>query len=300
MLIKDQLSKNTTFSFEFFPPRTVESSSELYKTIKALKILEPSFVSITYGAGGATRDLTHDLVVKLAGENEFTVASHLTCVGSTKTELENILRRYRDNGICNIMVLRGDPVNFSEGFVPLEDGFSNASELVAFTKQLYPDMGIGVAAYPEGHPETPDRLKEMEYLKRKVDEGADYICTQMFFDNHDFYDFRERCEIAGINIPIIAGIMPVTSITMMRRMSSLALGTHIPGKLLRALLRAQDKDYFEKVGIHWATEQVRDLIDNRVNGVHFYTLNKSRATLKIYDNLGVTSSSGLSDDKNFV
>lgn len=300
VLIKDQLNKGTTFSFEFFPPKSSSTSLELYSTIKALNRLKPSFVSITYGAGGSTRALTHELVVKLASEHEFNVASHLTCVGSSADEIHEILNRYSAAGICNIMALRGDPPDFRQGFSAPTGGFERATQLVSFIRNHFPSMGIGVAAYPEGHPETPDRLKEIEYLKAKVDAGADYICTQLFFDNHDFYDFCERCEIAGIKVPILAGIMPVTTIKMMRRMSSLALGTHIPARLLRSLVRAESDDYVEKVGIHWATEQVRDLLDNKVRGIHFYTLNKSLATLRIYENLGVNSSEGLSGEKYFI
>jgi len=154
-------------------------------------------------------------------------------------------------------------------------------------------MGIGIAGYPEGHPETPNRIIEMDNLKRKVDAGADYICTQLFFDNNEFYDFRERCDIAGIRIPIIAGIMPVTSIKGMYRMAELALGTKIPAKLQRAIARAEDDSYVEKVGTHWATQQVHDLIDNNVKGIHFYTLNQSRATREIYSSLGISDSMSL-------
>lgn len=154
-------------------------------------------------------------------------------------------------------------------------------------------MGVGVAGFPEGHPNTPNRLKEIDNLKAKIDAGADYICTQLFFDNRDFYDFCERCEIAGIKVPIIAGIMPVTSRKGFVRMSELALGVRFPAKLLRAVSRAEDDEYVEKVGIHWATEQVRDLIDRNVAGVHFYTLNRSKPTVKIYDALGVKDSESL-------
>jgi methylenetetrahydrofolate reductase (NADPH) len=164
---------------------------------------------------------------------------------------------------------------------------------VALIRKTFPNMGIGVAAYPEGHAETPNRLREMDYLKAKVDAGADFVCTQFFFDNHDFYDFCERCRIAGVTVPILAGIMPVTSLKGMTRMADLAAGTHFPARLLKALSRAEDDEHVEKVGVHWATEQVSDLIDNGVKGVHFYTLNKSKATLRIYDSLGVTSSARL-------
>lgn len=152
--------------------------------------------------------------------------------------------------------------------------------MVAFIKKSFPQLGVGVAGFPEGHPETPDRLREMDYLKAKVDAGADCICTQLFFDNRDFYDFCERCELAGIKVPIIAGIMPVTSLRGLRRISELALGARIPAKLLRAIQRAQSDEAVEKIGVHWSTEQVFDIYDHDVSDIHFYMLNHSKATLK--------------------
>jgi methylenetetrahydrofolate reductase (NADPH) len=155
-------------------------------------------------------------------------------------------------------------------------------------------FGVGVAGFPEGHPDTPNRLDEMDHLKAKIDAGADYICTQLFFDNRDFYDFRERCELAGIRVPILAGIMPISSLGGMKRMAQLALGARYPAKLLRALGRASnDPDAVKQVGIHWATEQCRDLLDNQVRGIHFYTLNKSDATRQIYQSLGLRDSTTL-------
>jgi len=165
--------------------------------------------------------------------------------------------------------------------------------MVAYVKKNFPELGIGVAGYPEGHPETPNRLREMEYLKAKVDAGADFICTQLFFDNHHFFDFRERCILAGIKVPILAGLMPVTSQKSMRRMAELSGGTVFPSKLLRAMARAENEEYAEKVGIHWATAQALDLLDNNVKGIHFYTLNQSKATAHIYEWLGVSSSHAL-------
>jgi methylenetetrahydrofolate reductase (NADPH) len=152
---------------------------------------------------------------------------------------------------------------------------------------------VGVAGFPEGHPSTPNRLKEMDHLKMKVDAGADYVVTQLFFDNRDFYDFRERCELAGIKVPILAGIMPVTSRAGMTRMAELALGARFPAKLLRAVGRCTDDEAFARVGVHWATQQCLDLLDHQVRGIHFYTLNRSDATRQIYLNLGVTDSTGL-------
>ena len=294
MHIAKVLQENTpSFSFEFFPPKSAEASAALFEAIKELTPLKPSYVSVTYGAGGSTRQLTHDLIVRLRRETDLTIVSHLTCVGSTKDEIENILSAYEANGIENVLALRGDPPKGQEKFVQPENGFAHAGDLVAFIKQKFPTMGVGVAGFAEGHPDMPNRLKEIEYLKAKVDAGADYICTQLFFDNRDFYDFCERCEIAGIRVPIIAGIMPITSRKGLSRMAELALGARFPAKLLRALSRAENDEYVEKVGIHWATEQIRDLIDRRVAGVHFYTLNKSKATMRIYESLGVRSSDGL-------
>ncbi len=279
--------KQTTISFEFFPPKNEEASEDLFRNIQELSQMNPAYVSVTYGAGGSTRDLTHDLVVKLQEQTGLTIVSHLTCVGSTKDEIREILKRYEKSGIHNIMALRGDPPKGQTEFKQTENGFAYAGELVDFIKKEYPKMGIGIAGFPEGHPSTPNRLKEIEYLKWKVDQGADYICTQMFFNNNYFYDFVERCEIAGIKVPIIAGIMPVTSRKGMARMAELSLGTNFPAKLLKSLSRAEDDSYAENVGIHWATEQVRDLLDHKIAGIHMYTLNKSKATRKIYESLGV-------------
>lgn len=291
MHISDVLAQhNPAISFEFFPPKTETSSEELFRTISMLMPLQPAYVSVTYGAGGTTRERTHDLVVKLRKETDLTIVSHLTCVGSSKEEINQILSKYAVNGINNIMALRGDP---PKGQIHAElppDGFAYASDLVAFIKTHYPQMGIGVAGFPEGHPGTPNRLTEIDHLKKKIDAGADYICTQLFFDNRDFYDYCERCEMAGIKVPIIAGVMPITSRKGMSRMAELALGARFPAKLLRAMERAEDDVQAEHVGLEWATEQVHDLIANKVRGIHFYTLNKSKATLRIYKSLGIRSS----------
>jgi methylenetetrahydrofolate reductase (NADPH) len=287
-------SQKTTFSFEFSPPRNATAAQQIFQTIQELIALKPSYVSVTYGAGGSTRELTHDMVVKLTRETGLTVIPHLTCICTTPKDIERIIDTYIESGIENIMALGGDMPIGKNCDLPAGEGFTYAFDLVTFVKKHFPRLGIGVAGYPEGHPKTPNRLKEIEYLKAKVDAGADYICTQLFFDNHLFYDFRERCTIAGITAPVIAGIMPVTSINNMVRMADLAACTHFPARLMKALARAENDEYVEKVGTHWATEQVRDLIDNNVRGIHFYTFNKSRATLKIYDSLGVSSSARLS------
>ncbi|NTV15548.1 MAG: methylenetetrahydrofolate reductase [NAD(P)H] [Desulfobulbaceae bacterium] len=293
MLVKDILaSAKTSFSFEFFPPKTTEAWENLFIQVRDLMPLHPSYVSVTYGAGGSTQDRTQELVVRLKQETDLTVVSHLTCVGSSREELSNILARYRASGIRNILALRGDlPKGVTAPAAP--DSFAHTAELVTFITKNFPEMSVGVAGFPEGHPETPNRLAEIEFLKAKVNAGADYIVTQLFFDNRDFYDFCERCELAGISVPIVAGIMPITSRPAMIRMAELAGGARLPARLLKAVARAQDDEYVEKVGVHWATEQVRDLLDHHVRGIHFYTLNSARATLKIHESLGVTCSTQL-------
>jgi methylenetetrahydrofolate reductase (NADPH) len=285
----------TTISFEFFPPKTDEASAELFETIASLQALKPSFVSVTYGAGGSDRQRTHDLVVRINGETRLTAVSHLTSVCHTREELADILDRYADAGIKNILALGGDPPKNRPDHDRSADAFRYACDLVAFirSRTKVPDprgFGVGVAGFPEGHPATPNRLKDMDHLKRKVDAGADYICTQLFFDNRDFYDFRERCELTGIKVPIIAGIMPITTKAGMVRMAELALGARFPAGLLRAVGRCRDDEAVARVGVHWATEQCRDLLHNNVRGIHFYTLNKSDATRRIYENLGIADS----------
>ncbi len=286
-----------SISFEFFPPKNAEAAAGLYETIKDLSQYRPSFVSVTYGAGGSTRELTHDLVVKIRETTTIPPVPHLTCVCHTADEITATLERYASVGIGNILALRGDPPANMPGFNRSGDSFHYAADLVRHIRQFnesgkHPNprgFGIGIAAFPEGHPDTPNRLKEMDYLKAKVDEGADFICTQLFFDNHDFLDFRDRCRLAGINIPIIAGIMPITSVRGIRRMAELAGGAHFPAKLLKALNRAGDKqEAVQHVGIHHAAEQCTGLLHEDVDGIHFYTLNKSEATRLVCASLGLS------------
>ena len=301
MHIRDIFAQDdTTLSFEFFPPKTEADSVVLFENITQLEELRPSFVSVTYGAGGSTRQLTHDLVVRINATTTLDATPHLTCVCHQAAEIETILANYATAGISNILALGGDPPRDRLNYERQADTFKQAAELVGFIRQFnesgrHPDkrgFGIGVAGFPEGHPGTPNRLVEMDYLKAKVDAGADYICTQLFFDNRDFYDFRERCELAGIRVPIIAGIMPITTASGMKRMAELSAGSRFPAPLLKAVARAQhDPASVRAVGVHWATEQCRNLIDNgNVRGIHFYTLNKSDATRQIYRSLGVHDS----------
>lgn len=300
MHIRDILAEHqTTLSFEFFPPKTEADSDVLFENIASLETLQPSFVSVTYGAGGSTRELTHNLVVRLKRTTTLDPVPHLTCVCHQEADIQSILEKYAEAGVSNILALGGDPPRDLSNYVKANDAFQHAGDLVRFIRKfnesgLHPDkrgFGIGVAGFPEGHPTTPNRLDELEYMRRKVGEGADYICTQLFFDNRDFYDYRERCELAGIKAPIIAGIMPVTSLSGMKRMAQLALGARFPARLTKALMRAQDDAAaVRNVGIHWATEQCRDLLDNGVQGIHLYTLNKSDATRQIYQSLGLRDS----------
>ncbi len=296
MHINDIMQKDSpTFSFEFFPPKTPAAAESLYQTIRDLESYMPHFVSVTYGAGGSTRELTHDLVERIQNTTKLDPIPHLTCVCHKHDEIEAILQRYAKHCIGNILALGGDP---PRGCVydKSADVFQHAIDLVKFIRRFndsgaHPDprgFGIGVAGFPEGHPATPNRLTEMEHLKAKVDAGANYIVTQLFFDNRDFYDFRERCDLAGVNVPIIAGIMPITSMSGCQRIADLAGGARFPAKLLRALQRCgEDRKMVERVGVHFALEQCHDLLDNHVAGIHFYTLNKSDATRTIFDSLGI-------------
>ncbi len=298
-------SRSTTFSFEFFPPKSDQAAEELFRNVGELRPLHPAFVSVTYGAGGGTRDRTHNLVMRIKRETPLDPMPHLTCIYHTEAEIYDILERYAEAGISNVLALGGDPPRDQPDYDRSRDSFRYASQLVRFLK-LFKEkhagraikdgrgFGIGVAGFPEGHPSTPNRLKEIELLKAKVDEGADFIITQLFFDNRDFYDFRDRCRLAGIKVPIIAGVMPITSVPGMKTIAELAAGARIPAPLLRAIERGgSDVEAVKRVGVHWATEQCRDLLDHEVKGIHFYTLNKSTATSEIYANLGVKDSLAL-------
>ena len=283
-----------TFSFEFFPPKTREAAERLYQTIRDLESYMPHFVSVTYGAGGSTRDLTHDLVERIQRTTKLDPIPHLTCVCHNEREVEGILLRYAKSAIGNILALGGDrPAGIA--YDKSRDSFQHAIDLVKFIRRFNESgahrdrrgFGIGVAGFPEGHPATPNRLVEMDHFKAKVDAGADYIVTQLFFDNRDLVDFRERCALNDIHIPIIAGIMPITSISGCKRIAELAAGARFPSQLLRALQHCQDDpEMVRRVGIQYALEQCRDLLDNDIAGIHFYTLNRSDATRVIFDSLG--------------
>ena len=287
MLVKEILNAavKPVFSFEFFPPKKDEDWETLFETIAALSPLNPSYVSVTYGAGGSTRSRTHNLVAKIQKETGLTVVSHLTCICSDKDETGSILENYQNNGINNVLALRGDKPAGSASIDEAIKDFPHAIDLVRFIKTNYPEIGVGVAGFPEGHPETPNRLKEIEYLEEKIDAGADYIVTQLFFDNRDYFDFVERCTIAGITVPIIPGIMPITTAKGMIRMSELALGARVPASLMSKVIKAGNDREVASIGIEWATHQVQELIDHNIKGIHFYTLNMADATLRIFNNI---------------
>src|SRR5436305_3361270 len=283
-----------TFSFEFFPPKTAESAEILYQSIRDLESYMPHFVSVTYGAGGSTRDLTHDLVERIQRTTKLDPIPHLTCVCHNEQEVEEILLRYAKSASGNILALGGDrPAGIA--YDKSRDSFQHAIDLVKFIRRFNESgahrdrrgFGIVVAGFPEGHPATPNRLVEMDYFKAKVDAGANYIVTQLFFDNRDFIDFRERCTLNDIHVPIIADIIPITSLSGCNRIADLAVGAGFPATLDCALECCQnDSDPVRRVGVQYALEQCHDLLDNDVAGIHFYTLNRSDATRVIFDSLG--------------
>lgn len=271
-----------TLSFEFFPPKSDEGSEELLKTVHELGKLNPAFVSVTYGAGGTTRERTRSVVQRILGETKVPTIPHLTCIGHSPEEMRDILDHYASDEVGTILALRGDPPRDRPDYDRDGDHFKYAVDLIRFLKEHTHPFEVGVAGFPEGHPATLNRLAEMDFFKAKVDAGADYICTQLFFDNHDYLDYRDRCDFAGIDLPIVAGIMPITTISSMRRMAELAAGSRFPAKLLRALDRAGDDPAgIRQAGIDYATEQCQGLIDQGASGLHLYTLNKSSGTREI-------------------
>jgi methylenetetrahydrofolate reductase (NADPH) len=271
-----------TLSFEFFPPKNDLGSEELLETVNELGKLDPAFVSVTCGAGGTTRERTREVVQRIIQDTNVPTIPHLTCVGHTKSEISEILSQYSADQVGTILALRGDPPRDQPNYDREGDDFKFAGDLVAFIKENSNEFEVGVAGFPEGHPETQNRLTEMDYFKSKIDQGADYICTQLFFDNHDFFDYRERCNLVGIDLPIVAGIMPITTISSMKRMADLAAGSRFPAKLLKRLSVADsDAAAIRQAGIDHAIEQCQELIEQNISGLHLYTLNKSSATREI-------------------
>ena len=275
----------TPVSFEFFPPKNDEGWTQLYRTIDRLRLMHPAYVSVTYGAGGSTRQKTVELTGRIQNEIGLRTMAHLTCVGHTRDEIAAVADQLWEQGIHNVLALRGDPPHGQTVFTPIEDGFSYAADLVAFLRERH-DFCIAVAGYPEGHIQCLNRTRDLEHLKQKVDAGAKVIVTQLFFDNADFYRFRDEARAMGIDVPIVAGIMPIVSCAGIKRMVTLS-GARIPHPLLLALEEIEtDSDAVRRVGIEHALRQCQDLIANGADGIHFYTLNQSRATTEICHALG--------------
>ena len=269
-------------SYEFFPPKTAEGEADLFENFSELVKYNASFATCTYGAGGSTRDKTLEIAGRLKREYALPVASHLTCVGAARDTLAAYLQRAEAVGIDYIVALRGDPPNGEKKFSPVPGGFSYANELVAFIREQFPGFGVAVAGYPETHPEAPNRTTDLENLKRKVDAGADVVITQLFYDNDDFYRFRERCAAIGIGVPIVPGILPVTAAPQVKRLVAMC-GANVPKSLMERLETHPDHSQGQfDVGVYHAIRQVEDLVSRGgCPGVHFYCLNKARAVATI-------------------
>lgn len=282
MRIADRLGQGApVFSFEFFPPKTDRGFASLYRTIQDLEPLNPDFVSVTWGAGGSTRRKTVEIVVQIQQEIEISAMAHLSCVGSGPAEIAETLDRLQAGGVENVLALGGDR---PPGYEPPPGAFSYANELTAFIRSRW-SFCIGGACYPEMHPAAPSPEVDLENLLRKVNAGAEFLVTQLFFDNADYFGFVERARARGIAVPIIPGIMPIVNTASVQRMTSLS-GARIPGELREKLSGVEHDDRLTReVGIEWATLQCRDLLERGVPGIHFFTLNKSEATRAIFQKL---------------
>ncbi len=294
MLIRERLvHKRPVFSFEFFPPKTPDGERVLWRSLEQLAVLEPDFVSVTYGAGGSTRARTMELVSRIKRELGIESMAHLTCVGATREELSRVLDQLADAGIRNVLALRGDPPLGDSTFQAVPGGFHHADELVGFIRDHW-EFCIGAACYPETHPEAADAHTDLVNAKRKVDAGADFLISQLFFDNQAFFSFRARAHAIGIDVPIIAGIMPITNVAQIERFTRMC-GANIPAPL-RGHLNGADGDPHEVfwTGVSYAAYQCRALLEppatdpftpatKGVPGIHFYTLNRSPATRAIFE-----------------
>jgi len=269
------------FSFEFFPPKTDKGFASLYRTAEDLKRLDPDFVSVTWGAGGSTRTKTLEVVTQIQREIGITAMAHLSCIGSTPEQLGQTLDRLAEAGIENVLALGGDrPTDYE----PPKGAFSYANELAAFIGSRW-DFCVGGACYPETHPLAPSPEQDLANLVRKVEAGVDFLITQLFFDNDDYFAFVRRARDAGIQVPILPGIMPIVSVSSTRRMTSLC-GAQIPRELEKRLSEVEHDDALTlQVGVEWATLQCRELLDQNAPGIHFYTLNRSSATRSIFESL---------------
>lgn len=273
--------KRSLRSLEFFPPKDDAGVESLRATAAALRRMQPDFVSVTYGAGGTTRDRTAQVSALLKNDLGFTVMPHLTCVGHTRAELADVADRIHAGGFRNIMTLRGDPPKGETTFTPFKDGLRYASDLVALLKSRHADFCLGVGGYPEKHPEAPSLEIDLSNLKRKVDSGAAFITTQLFFDNAVYYRFVEKCRAASITVPIVPGIMPVLSLKQIQRFTSMC-GTTLPAQLITRLeVAAENTDVVETIGIDWALTQIRDLLAHGAPGYHLYILNRAKGALAL-------------------
>lgn len=273
-------------SFEFFPPQSLDASFRLWETVRQLAPLDPSFVSVTYGAGGTTRELTHDAVGTIHKHYGLNVAAHLTCVEATRDETLAIAKSYAEVGVKEIVALRGDAPKGADRFIPREDGFANSVELIEALATTG-DFHIRVGAYPDPHPEASDMDADVEWLKRKVDAGAGSAITQFFFEAETFFRFRDKCEKAGIDVPIIPGILPIENWKGVRKFAE-RCGTNIPKWLDDAFVKAERDDRTDLLATALCTELCSDLIDEGVHDLHFYTLNKPTLTRDVAHALGVT------------
>ena len=271
-------------SFEFFPPKDDAGFTTLFETIEALKPLDPSYVSVTYGAGGSTRRKTVDLVKRIKHEIGMESMAHLTCVGADREEIGSVLDDLATGGVENVLPLRGDAPRGESEFVPTPGGFRYASELVAFIRERH-SFCLGAACYPEKHPEAPNASSDLDNLKRKVDAGVDFLITQLFFNNDDYIRFRERAVSAGIHVPILAGIMPILNVKQVKRFTQMC-GARLPDELRQKIEAVEDDpEAVRQIGVYHATRQCEDLLQAGVPGIHFYTLNRSTATRAIYQSI---------------
>jgi len=271
------------FSFEFFPPKTEDGVRQLFETVEALRPLGPAFVSVTYGAGGSTRARSLEMVSRLKRETEVEAVAHITCVGASREEVASVLDEVAAAGIENVLALRGDPPRGEATFKPHPQGFRWASELVAFIRSQPQRWGfcVGAAAYPEGHVETRDLARDLQNLKVKVEAGSDFLVTQLFFENAHYFRFMERAQAAGIRVPIVPGVMPMTNVEQIERFTAMC-GAAIPRPLRAAMeVRRSDPDAALQLGLAYATLQSADLLRRGAPGIHFYTLNRSPSTRAI-------------------
>lgn len=269
------------FSFELFPPKTPEGEKNLFAALEDLARLSPGFVSVTYGAGGSTRDRTLELVRQIHARTGIETMAHLACAGHTKAEMSRVLDVLAESKIENVLALRGDPPKGQVTFTPTEGGFRNAFELVAFIRERDDPFCLGGACYPEGHMETPSRDDDLQHLQHKVGAGLDFLITQLFFDNAFYFDFVERAKRAGINVPIVPGVMPITNFEQVQRFTRMC-GATVPMRLALELERVKDDPQaVMQLGVAHATVQCMELLSRGVPGIHFYTLNRSPATRMI-------------------